>query len=191
VDVEMIRRRASPLALALALLASANLAAIQPGDAQARASETAVKAAYLFNFAQFVRWPDAAAGQPFTICVVGRDPFGATLDRTVAGETIDGRRIVVARISRDDSAARCQIAFLSSSEEGRAAAWIADLDGSPTLTVSDMPDFIRHGGMLQFVVIDNRVRFEINLSATDAVRLMPSSELSRVAAAVHRGAPAQ
>jgi len=189
----MIRRRTSrlSLALALALLASVSVAARTVNDAQARASESAVKAAYLFHFAQFVRWPAGAlaAGQPFTICTVGRDPFGATLDSTVAGETIDGHRIVVARLGRDANPARCQIAFLSSSEEGRAAAWITTLGGGPTLTVSDMPDFIAHGGMLQFVVTDNRVRFEINLSAADAAGLMPSSELARVAAAVHRDPP--
>jgi hypothetical protein len=189
----MMRYRTTWLSLVLALAASVSAAATNPNDAQARASESAVKAAYLFNFAQFVRWPagTVAAGQPFTICIVGRDPFGAAIDSTVAGEMIDGHRIVVARLNREANPARCQIAFLSSSEEGRAAAWIAAVGGRPTLTVSDMPDFIARGGMLQFVVTDNRVRFEINLSATEAARLMPSSELSRVAAAVHRNPPVQ
>ena len=168
----------------------AGVAATIPGSAlaQTRASESAVKAAYLFHFAQFVRWPATAlaAGQPFAICVVGEDPFGRTLDATVAREVIDGHRITVKRVERVTRATGCHIVYVGDMEQERVDGVIRALASTATLTVSDLPHFIARGGVLQFVSIDNRVRFEINLGAAEAAGLVTSSELARVAVAVHR-----
>jgi hypothetical protein len=162
-------------------------------SSQTRAPESAVKAAYLFHFAQFVRWPPntIAADEPFTICVIGPDPFGRTLDSTVARESIDGHPIAVKRLERASKAAGCQMAYVGNIEDERIDATLRLLASGSTLTVSDTPRFAARGGMLQFVSIDNRVRFEINLSAAEAAGLVPSSELSRVAVAVHRAPSGQ
>jgi hypothetical protein len=187
----MTRPRASWTTLIAGVVVVAALRTT-PADAavQTRASEAAVKAAYLFNFAQFVRWPDDAVphGQAFTICVVGRDPFGTALDSTVARESIGGHRIAVKRLDKVTTPPSCQIAFVSASEDTRVDTVLDAFAATPTLTVSDMPRFIARGGMVQFVSIEHRVRFELNLDATETVKLVPSSELARVALAVHRTA---
>ena len=90
----------------------------------AKPGEYQVKAAYLYNFGRFVEWPSGSSvskGDPFTICVLGPDPFGPALDATLAGETIDGISVVPRRVSRPQDAVRCRILFISSAEEiGRA-----------------------------------------------------------------------
>jgi len=152
-------------------------------------SDYKVKAAYLYNFGRFVEWPSehtTAKSGPFTICVLGQDPFGSTLDATLAGETIAGKNVVAKRISTPQESVNCQIVFLSAAEAGRLNRIMEDLDKTAVLTVSDMPEFAQRGGMIQFVLEGNRVRFEVNLIATQHAGLTLSSDLLKVATAVRR-----
>ena len=148
-----------------------------------------VKAAYLYNFGRFVEWPGKVAatqGGSFTVCVLGQDPFGPSLDATLAGETIGGKAVVARRISSAQESDNCQILYLSLTEASRLNKIIAELDRKSVLTVSDMPQFVNRGGMIQFVLEGGRVRFEINLASAENARLVLSSELLKVAAAVRR-----
>ena len=148
-----------------------------------------VKAAYLYNFGRFVEWPEKAAanqGGPFTVCVLGQDPFGPSLDATLAGETIGGKTIVAKRISGAEASGNCEILFLSLTDDSQLNKIIADLDKKAVLTVSDMPQFVKRGGMIQFVLEGKKVRFEVNLTATQHAGLTLSSELLKVATAVRR-----
>ena len=149
-------------------------------------SEYRVKAVYLYNFGRFVGWPAAAKGDSFDVCVLGQDPFGPALDATVAGETIDRAHVVAKRISRPQDAAHCRILFISSSEDGQLKEILAELDGASVLTVSDAPQFARRGGMVQFILDGNKVRFEVNLPAAERVGLNLSSELLKLAVNVRR-----
>jgi len=164
------------------------LLAIPGVDAQPRPTDYQVKAAYLYNFGRFVEWPPAAlaAKDSFTVCVMGQDPFGATLDTTLAGETIGGKSVVARRISDVRESAGCQILFLSSSESDRLKDVLSSLDKTGVLTVSDIPQFSQHGGMIEFVLQSNRVRFEVNLAAARSAGLTLSSELLKVATVVRR-----
>jgi len=158
---------------------------------QAKPSEYQVKAAYLYNFGRFVKWPAGVAvgkGDSFSVCVLGRDPFGPILDSTLAGEALEGKPVVIRRIARPQDAADCRILFVSSTEENHLKEILAVIDQEGVLTVSDIPRFSRRGGMIQFVVEGDRVRFEINLASTESARLVLSSELLKVAAAVRRNA---
>jgi hypothetical protein len=148
-----------------------------------------VKAAYLYNFGHFVEWPAnvaAAKNDSFTVCVLGQDPFGPVLDATLAGETIAGKRVAAKRISTPQESGNCQILFLSSAEEARLNPIIKALNKQAVLTVSDMPEFSQHGGMIQFVLEGKRVRFEVNLAAVQHAGLTLSSELLKVATTVRR-----
>jgi hypothetical protein len=152
-------------------------------------SEYEIKAAYLFSFGRFVEWPPRPGrdASSFTICVLGADPFGAVLDTTLAGATIRGRRVDARRVTAPDDAASCQIVFISTSEERRVAMVVQSLNQAGVLTVSDMPQFVARGGMIQFVTAASRVRFEINLLSAREAGLAMSSELLRVASAVRNG----
>ena len=172
------------VAAAWAFLAISALQAQNP-----RPTDYEVKAAYLYNFGRFVEWPGkvaAAQSGPFAVCVLGQDPFGHSLDATLAGETIGGKTVVAKRISSDEESGDCQILFLSLTDDSRLNKIIADLDKKAVLTVSDMSQFVKRGGMIQFVLEGKKVRFEVNLTATQHAGLTLSSELLKVATAVKR-----
>jgi hypothetical protein len=154
---------------------------------QARPSDYQVKAAYLFNFGKFVSWPSAASGgESFPICLIGRDPFGNVLDTTLSGETIGGKSVVVRRLSKLPDATACRVLFISSSEEGRLREIFATINKAGVLTVSDIAGFSQRGGMIQFVLQGNKVRFEVDLKAAEDAGLTLSSELLKVAVNVRR-----
>jgi hypothetical protein len=156
---------------------------------QPKPSEYAVKATYLYNFARFVEWPakvTAGNNEPFTICVLGKDPFGASLDSTIAGEAIDGRSVLAKRISKPQDALNCRVLFISSSEDAQLIEILATLEKTSVLTVSDMSQFTTRGGMIQFVDDANRVRFEVNLTVAERAGLTLSSELLKVAISIRR-----
>lgn len=172
------------MALAVTLAGSYNLSGQTP-----KISEYQVKAAYLANFGRFAEWPATAAvdkSESFNVCVLGHDPFGADLDAAVAGETIGRAHMLAKRISTPQDAVDCRILFVSSSEAGQWKEILAALRTLSILTVSDIPQFARRGGIIQFLLEGNRVRFEINLAATERVGLKLSSELLKLAVTVSR-----
>ncbi|MBI3935276.1 MAG: YfiR family protein [Acidobacteria bacterium] len=146
-----------------------------------------MKAAFLLNFTKFVEWPSAAfpaPDTPITICVLGEDPFGPILDRTVAGESVNGRAVRARRSVPEANPQGCHVAFISRSERGNIAQINSDLRGSRALTVSEVPGFADAGGMIEFVIEGGKVRFYINAAAAEAAGLKLSSRLLRVATAI-------
>lgn len=167
---------------AAALLAAG---ASEPSDGQAL-DEYQVKAVFLFNFAQFVGWQDAAAArdEPFVIGILGDDPFEGFLDATVRGERVGGRPFAVERYRTVAEAARANILFVSRSESQRIGQIVDALRGKPVLTVSDADNFARRGGMVQFVTENRRIKLSINLEMARAANLTISSKLLRPATIV-------
>jgi hypothetical protein len=140
-----------------------------------------VEAAYLHNFGKFVEWPPLPVA-PFTICIVGKDDFGKTLDSLIAHESMQGRTIVAKRLpSTAEAGEACQIVYVGTSELSRLGKDLDALKDKPVLTVSALPSFLDHGGMIQFVLEENRVRFAVNLAAAERAHLTFSAELLKVA----------
>jgi len=151
-----------------------------------RPTEYQVKAAYLANFAKFVEWPAGSItdDNPIPVCVAGQDPFGPALDAALSGERVGGHPLVARRIDGLRDVDGCRILYVSSNEA--LIDSVGSVERMPILTVSDAPDFLKHGGMIEFVLASNRVRFEINLAAARTAGLNISSELLRVATAVRK-----
>jgi hypothetical protein len=152
-------------------------------------TEYEVQAAYLSNFGRFVEWPVRAGANerdPFYVCVLGQDPFGTLLDAALRGETIGGAPMAARRIASAADAANCRIVFINSTKDSELKGILATLKNLKALTVSDTFDFTRQGGMIQFVLDGNRVRFEINLAAAQRAGLTLSSQLLKVAVAIRR-----
>jgi hypothetical protein len=172
-------------AMILALLGEGNPRAERP-----KPSEYQVKAAFIYNFGRFVTWPARADNQEsgFAICVLGQDPFGVALDAIIAGKVLDGKPVVTKRIARPQDAADCRILFISSTESNHLQEILTALAQAPVLTVSDIPDFLRKGGIIQFVLEENKVKFEVNLTSAESDGLVVSSELLKVASSVTRSA---
>jgi hypothetical protein len=149
--------------------------------------EYAVKAAYLAKIAPFIEWPaDAFASgtAPLNICVVGSDPFGAVLDRAAAGQQDNGHAIQVRRVAAPEPG--CQIVYLQGNAE-QEPSFAAALKGKPIVTVTDGAPRTR-AGIINFVIVENHVRFEIDDSAAIAAGLRISSKLLQLATNV-RGGP--
>lgn len=152
---------------------------------QTHPTESQVKAAYLYNFGKFVRWQVIVPGDDsFNICVLGKSPFGSALATTVAGEKIDGRQIAVKNLANPSEAGHCRILFVSASEESRLKAIFTVARLTSSLTVSDIPGFAERGGMIELLTQEGRIRFQVNVTATNDARLTVSSELLKVAVKV-------
>lgn len=156
------------------------------GAGAAERPEPEVKAAFLYNFGKYVRWPRTgrATNGVFVIAVLGADPFGPALDDIASGNQIDSRPIAIKRVATEKELEDCEIVYISDSEGPRLEQILAALQGSPILTVSDIPQFVERGGMIGLVTVDRRVRFEVNLQAAERAGLSVGSQLLRLARAV-------
>jgi hypothetical protein len=155
------------------------------------AREIDLKAVFLFNFAQFVEWPPEAfpdQSAPFVIGIIGDDPFGASLDKVVANETVRGRPIVVRRYDDVSEISSCHILFISESETPRLNRIFEFTAGKSILTVGNTGAFSARGGMVRFVVVQNKLKIRINPSAAKACKLSISSKLLRQAEIVEAAA---
>ena len=153
----------------------------QVADAQIDTTrEYQIKAAFLYNFAQFVKWPGtifSSSDAPFYIGILGEDPFGSALDDTVTGESIDGHRFVVIRSPRVEELEGCQVIFICRSEANNLEAILSRLKSRPILTVSDVDGFAGMGGDIDFYLSGSKVRFEINPRSARQCGLKMSSQL--------------
>ncbi|MEJ1972225.1 MAG: YfiR/HmsC family protein [Lacunisphaera sp.] len=149
--------------------------------------EYQVKAVFLFNFAQFVDWPDQTfsdAGAPLVIGVLGDDPFGAYLDELVRNEKIGKHPLAVRRFGRVQDITECHILFVSRAEAGQFDRIAAELKDRSLLTVGDTDSFKPHGGMVRFVMENGKIRLRINVESAKACGLTISSKLLRWATIV-------
>jgi hypothetical protein len=164
-----------------AVLAAAIACLPRPALSQGTVEDD-VKAAYLFNFTKFVRWPAVAeVSNDFRICVVGDQAFAASLDAIIKGESADGRALVRLEPASVDAARGCQILFIGRGASERGARLLSALRDLPILTVGDAPTFLAQGGAIRFVRTGDRLRFDVNIAAAVRARLEISSKLLRVA----------
>jgi uncharacterized protein DUF4154 len=141
--------------------------------------EYKLKAAVLYNLTYFVEWPGAASSRqaPIVLCILGQDPLARSIASTIPKETGGDRPVLVRQLQSDKEFSGCHILYVGSSERKSAAHIFASLSGSSTLTVGEMAQFAAQGGMIQFSLEDQRVRFDINLNATSRAGLKISSKL--------------
>lgn len=142
------------------------------------------KAVFLYNFTQFVEWPATAyqnAEAPFVIGVLGEDPFGPVLDTIVFEEKVKSHPIVVQRYQNVKDIKNCHILYISNKESDKLKEILPALPSKNILTVSDIPDFATMGGIIRFMTKENKVKLQINLSASKEADLSISSKLLQVA----------
>lgn len=148
------------------------------------AAEHQVKAVYLFNFGQFVEWPQQAfegPDAPFVIGIVGTDPVSGTLEDVVRGESLDGRRIEVRHFRNRGEIGPCNILFIGRDMSSDLRPMLAALSGQSVLTVTDIDGAERLGAVIVLVNESNRIRMRINVAAAKAGNLVISSKLLRPA----------
>jgi hypothetical protein len=147
--------------------------------------QSQTKAVYLFNLALFLTWPNntfKSPEQPFRLCILGKDPFGVELDIIVENEKIESHQVVVPRISTIEMSRYCQILFINKSEQNHLATILAYLSKRPILTISEINNFVKQGGMIQFFnTNNNQVRLIINPKKLKQASIKPSANLLEIA----------
>jgi len=147
-------------------------------------SEYEVKAAFLYNFAKFVEWPEESlpkADTPIVIGVLGQDPFKAILDETIRGKQAQKRDVEVKRSAKAQDMRSCHIVFISVSERSRLPETLGAFKGSPVLTVSDIDGFAEQGGIVNLTKDKGKIRLRINVAAAKRAKLKMSSQLLKLA----------
>ena len=165
------------------LIAVTAVAAILGGAVAPSPSEYQIKAAFLYNFAKFVDWPAKAlpgASTSITLCILGEDPFGTDLEQILDGKTVNGKSIVIKRFRGIRGLEGCHILFISSSERHHLPEILGALRGASMLTVGETERFAKLGGIINFTIEENKVRFEINVDAAERAGLKISSRLLKL-----------
>jgi hypothetical protein len=161
----------------LAALANSALA-----QESAAVVERQVKAAFLYKFGGYVTWPQNAFARPdspLVIAVAGADALAEDLGKTVAGRTVGDRPVTVRRVARGDSLSGIHMLFVGSAA-GRLADFIDPVRGRPVVVVTESEPWPA-GSIINFVVIDNRVRFDVAIDAAEQNGLRLSALLLSVA----------
>lgn len=175
-------RYAAILTVAIAPVANAN------SNAYGQNTLNQVKAAFLYNFARFTEWPAEAfpsASAPMTIGVTGDEWLRAAIDDVIRGKSAGGRPLQTRQIKNAADGAAVQILYVGGASAGRAADFIKAVERLPVLTVGDVARFCDEGGMINFLIFDNKVRFEIRFDATEQSRLKVSSRVLTLAKIIH------
>ncbi|HEX6885571.1 MAG TPA: YfiR family protein [Planctomycetota bacterium] len=146
--------------------------------------EYQIKAAFLLNFIRYTTWPPEAFANPkapIEVTVVGRDPFGPILEETFAGETIEGRRIVVRRERGLPEALTGHVVFSADLEHVGRAELLRACRRRPMLLVGESPDFAAEGACVNFYLADKKTRFEINTDSLAEAKLVISPAVLKLA----------
>ncbi len=152
--------------------------------------ERQVKAAYLFKFASFVEWPEGSFAQPgalLTIGVTGNDALAEQLDYVVAGRSINGHAVAVRRVRRGDKLTGVHILFVGGGDRAASTEMLEAARSGSVLTVSDTAETFALGSMVNFVINDEKVRFEVALRSVNAGHLRISARMLSVATRVLPG----
>ena len=171
------------LVVSISVLALIGNTTTTPADSPAF-SEYQVKAAFLYNFARFVEWPSNAfpdAQAPILLGVVGEDPFGGALEQVIKGKTVNGRELVLKRLTRQQDLKGFHMLFVSSSEARHLSQILESLKGKCVLTIGETEGFAQTGGVINFTLEENKVHFEINVDTAERAHLKISSKLLALA----------
>jgi len=155
--------------------------------ADEKASEYQIKAAFLYNFANFTTWPQGAfldGTSPLVIGVLGEDPFNGHLSAVESKTVANGRPIRIARARALADLPVCHILFVSASENRRLLEIFEQFDNHAVLTIGDAPDACRQGTMISFFNEDNKVRFSVNLDAINESVLRLDSRVLKLGRAI-------
>ena len=142
--------------------------------------EIEVKAAFLYHLAHFIEWPQALltpSSKPFVICVAGESPVRRALDQLSRDKTVGPHPLHVRQVRANDDVHFCHILFIAASEGAKTEAYLDQVRGSPVLTVGEEPGFCSRGGVIEFLVDAERVRFDISIGGLGKSGLHASSRL--------------
>jgi len=143
-----------------------------------------VQAAFLIKFCSYVTWPEerfSTPESPVVVGIIGRDPFGSKIDKIARSSRAGGRNIEIRRCTDISSAGQFHILFIAPSEADRVHEIVSEIPASSVLLVSNIPDFLDFSGMVSFVIVTQKIRFDISRTNSENAGLVISSKLLSVA----------
>jgi len=155
---------------------------------QGRYLEQSIKAAYLYQFGNYVGWPDSTFDHddsPVVIGVADADDVAIALGEAIRGRTIDSRPVRVRRVTGEESLVDIHILFAGGPDMQRLQELLTSLEDLPVLIVTHMDNTFPPGAIINFVIVDDRVRFDADLNAARAHGLRISARLLSVARDIH------
>ena len=161
-------------------------------EAAATALERSVKAAFLYKFLGYAEFPPAAFGEvsaPVVIGIVGADELAAELSRIVAGRMVNQRPVVVKLVREGEAAAGVHLLFIGGEDGARVRAVLKAVNPEPMLVVTEAEHGLQNGSVINFKIVEQRVRFDVSLESADKHGVKLSSRLLTVANQVVKGAP--
>ena len=155
--------------------------------ANEQSREYKVKIAYLYNFTKFVSWPDDILtpkdDTPLNICIFGKSPFGQSIDLLV-NKTVQGHSVNVKNIDVIKEGQNCHVIYITKSKEKDVDNILRNIADKNILTVSDIDEFAAKGGCISLSVLKGKIKFNVNLRATDGSDLKVSAKLLELAKVV-------
>lgn len=154
------------------------------GAADEAPTEYEVKAAFIFKFISFVEWPEESFPEddtPIRIGILGEDPFGAALDRTIEGKSVRGRTLEAKRSNDVEDLTACHIVFIAQPVPAGISTLTTRLHERHILTIGDTADFAKRGGIINFIEREGKIRFEINAKSAQQAQVRISSQLMSLA----------
>jgi hypothetical protein len=146
-------------------------------------SEYQVKAAYLYNFAKFIKWPGNAfadTAAPLVIGVLGRNDFAGELTK-LSSKSVRNRSIEIKQFETVKEIQTCHLLYINTSKSIELASILSELRTRPIITVGDTDKFALHGGVIQFVTVRGRLRFIINLDTAKMNHVQIDAQLLSLA----------
>lgn len=155
-----------------------------PGNASA-SDEYETKAKFIYNFAHYMEWKGETGVKNVKICIIGRDPFGQKIDALEAMSD-DKVKYSISRNVNSGNIKSCKMIFVSASAEERMREVVSLVSGNPTITISDIEGFAKRGGIVEFIIVNNRIRLIVNLKAAIQSGIKINPELLEIAQEVIR-----
>lgn len=152
-----------------------------------RLDENEVKAAYLYNFVKYVEWPVTTSAQENStlyFCVIGNAPFNASVMTSLAEKPLKNRKVSIKELTFDDNISHCDLLFINSQVRNNLTNILKSATENSILTVSDIKGFATTGGIIEFIMINNKIRFRINNRSARMSNLKISSHLLNLATSV-------
>jgi hypothetical protein len=150
--------------------------------AEPKSKEYHIKAAFLLNFAKFMEWPSQVfpdTSSSLTLYILGKDPFDEAL-KTIEDKIVKKRKLVIKRTLSVEDIKECHILFICTSEKKKLSEIFTKIKDKPILTVAETNNFCQSGGIVNFIVVKNKIRFEINVDAAKRTGLKISSKLLKL-----------
>lgn len=147
---------------------------------QHSATESQVKAAFVYHFTRFIKWPSSSfpsENSPFTLCVFGNNSFAPILEKTMNGKSVGQHPFVILQSPSPKNLHLCHVAYLGKSYSEPLPTLHNSGLGPDVLTVGETKEFLIQGGMIQFYLENKKIRFAINRNAINNTHLQISAKL--------------